>query len=78
MTYSGANHVGFTREEGTAYPHTFISLGSYKGLPFVTSGGPYYRGQYNRATEIYNDRFSENGRFSTNWITLADYPFAND
>ena len=73
LTYSGVYHVGITREEHTGYPHKYAALGSYKGLPFVTSGGPLIDGHYIRQTEIFNDQLPD-----TNWILLADYPFAND
>ena len=77
MTYSGSSHIGIMREERTTYSHREAPLGSYKGLPFVTSGGAYSGGRHewrsHRKTEIYNDQLT-----SKKWIELADYPFANN
>ena len=72
--------LDFLEEPATSFPHKYVSLGSYKGMPFVTSGSRYGSlngGEYNFATEIYNPQLSQDliiyGHNS--WIAVQEWPF---
>ena len=61
------NTILITEEASSNYSHQWVSLGSYRGLPFVTGSGRY-RGADHSKTEILYKKTNK-------WESKTDFPF---